>query len=105
MKYRVSVDHERCKGCELCVGVCPRKVLAMGGRLNAASYRSAQTVNEQDCIGCEQCALICPDAAIMIEELDPATTERGRKTKAAKVKPIMAEQVPSPEVKACPRGC
>ena len=28
-KGRIEVDEQYCKGCELCVGACPQKVLAL----------------------------------------------------------------------------
>jgi len=131
MKYSVSVDGERCKGCELCVAVCPRKVLAMGGKLNASGHRSARTARSEDCIGCEQCALICPDGAIAIEAQDaaetadapgaghsrgepagraagirrPATANRGRKTTSTKSESTMAEKTTPAEERICRRGC
>ena len=35
MAYEHTVDSERCKGCGLCVDVCPKDVLEISGRVNA----------------------------------------------------------------------
>jgi len=67
-RYIVTVDNDRCKGCELCVSVCPRKLFSMSPRLNRRGQHYAQITPLQECIGCAQCSDICPDAAIEIDE-------------------------------------
>ncbi|MDD2504298.1 MAG: 4Fe-4S dicluster domain-containing protein, partial [Clostridia bacterium] len=54
---RVTFDEDRCKGCELCVSVCPKHVVHMTkDRINKKGYHPA-TVDEMDkCIGCAFCA-------------------------------------------------
>lgn len=66
--YIVTIDQDRCKGCELCLFVCPRKVLSISPKLNRRGQHFAQVVTQQDCIGCSQCSDICPDTAIEIDE-------------------------------------
>ena len=59
---------ERCKGCELCVDACPKKIIGMTERINRQGYRPAG-IKEEDmkhCIGCALCARICPDAVIEV---------------------------------------
>jgi len=70
MKFKVVIDKERCKGCELCVAVCSRHVLTMTKTLNAKGDHYAEALDLSLCTGCQQCALICPDAAIEIEGED-----------------------------------
>ena len=67
MKYRLIIDIERCKGCELCVAVCPKQVLELGKAHNARGSHFAIPSHAENCIGCLQCCDICPDAAIEIE--------------------------------------
>ncbi len=55
----VRIDVERCKGCELCIPVCPPKVLEMSQTVNAIGFR--YPVLRDGCTGCELCAEICPD--------------------------------------------
>lgn len=63
---KVEFERERCKGCELCVSVCPTKIVLMDEKINKKGYRVA-TVNEMDkCIGCAMCARICPDTVIKV---------------------------------------
>ena len=33
----MEVNGELCKGCQLCVGVCPKSVIAISEKLNSAS--------------------------------------------------------------------
>ncbi len=70
-RYTVQIDKERCKGCELCVSVCPKQVLVMSEKINTRGYHFSRVAAAADCIGCAQCSDMCPDAAIEItEELD-----------------------------------
>jgi len=63
---RVVFDENRCKGCELCVPVCPVDIIFIADRINKLGYHPA-TVTEQDkCISCMMCAKICPDLVIEV---------------------------------------
>lgn len=63
---KVEFDRDRCKGCELCVRVCPTNIVVMDEKINKKGYRVA-TVNEMDkCIGCAMCARTCPDVVIKV---------------------------------------
>ena len=64
---RIAFIEERCKGCLLCVGVCPKKIIRQSARLNRQGYRVAETdENAGECAGCAGCAVICPDLAIRV---------------------------------------
>ncbi|HBL36539.1 MAG TPA: tungsten formylmethanofuran dehydrogenase [Firmicutes bacterium] len=62
---KVTIDAERCKGCELCIGVCPKNVLGMADGINNQGYHFAE-MKGTDCIGCVFCARICPEVAIEV---------------------------------------
>jgi len=56
----VTIDVEACKGCVLCIDVCPPRVLEMTtADVNARGYRYPLLL--EGCTGCELCARICPD--------------------------------------------
>ncbi|MBQ8693677.1 MAG: 4Fe-4S dicluster domain-containing protein [Synergistaceae bacterium] len=60
--FNVVVNSAWCKGCSLCIGVCPKNVLGLSERLKA------EAVKQEDCIGCRQCENICPDLAVTVNE-------------------------------------
>jgi 2-oxoglutarate ferredoxin oxidoreductase subunit delta len=62
----VTIDRNRCKGCELCVHACPKQVLAMSKTINDKGYFCSEVVNQPACIACKFCAMNCPDMAIEI---------------------------------------
>ena len=65
----VSINHERCKGCGLCVDVCPKKIMKlMSDFMNAKGLHPAQVTDQEKCIACAFCATMCPDAVITIEK-------------------------------------
>ncbi|MCF0140798.1 MAG: ferredoxin family protein [Mogibacterium sp.] len=65
-KGKVEINSEACKSCQYCVVTCPKKVLAIGSKLNSFGYQYATAANPEDCIGCMMCAQVCPDAAIEV---------------------------------------
>ena len=62
-------NEEICKGCGLCVTVCPKNIVALDtGKLNKKCYNPAGVTDSEKCIGCAFCAMICPDCAIEVKE-------------------------------------
>jgi len=63
----LSVNKDRCKGCKICVAVCPHDALAMG---DVKSHRNVvNPVENGNCVGCQECVLACPDFALSIQKL------------------------------------
>ena len=63
----VTVNTDRCKGCNLCVVACPTKVLLLQPKeVNNRGYHFAYMAEPEKCIGCASCALVCPDACIEV---------------------------------------
>jgi 2-oxoglutarate ferredoxin oxidoreductase subunit delta len=66
---KVTFISEKCKGCELCVSVCPRNIIRMNDKnLNEKGYHPAEITDMNKCIGCAFCATICPDCVIIVEK-------------------------------------
>jgi 2-oxoglutarate ferredoxin oxidoreductase subunit delta len=55
----LSIDVDACKGCELCIAVCPPGVLTMSVAENVQGYRYPELA--PGCTGCRACQMICPD--------------------------------------------
>jgi len=65
MAGKITIDTQRCKGCGLCVVVCPTHGIVISTVSNKKGYFPAQRTNS-DCTGCGLCAIICPDAVIKV---------------------------------------
>lgn len=61
MAFDVTVDEEKCEGCEECVDVCPVEVFEMVDD-------KSSPVNADECLGCESCVEVCEPGAITVEE-------------------------------------
>lgn len=67
VKGAITVDENRCKGCDLCVVACPTDVLSLQPKeVNDRGYHFAYMAHPDKCIGCGSCALVCPDACIEV---------------------------------------
>lgn len=71
IKGKIIIDRELCKGCSLCVPVCPSKVITVSEKLNKKGYSPAEfkeniAEGEKGCTGCAMCATICPEIAIEV---------------------------------------
>jgi len=68
MGMPVKTLRERCKGCGLCVVLCPRKGLKLDEEVNDLGYYPVKVSNLEKCNQCGVCELICPDLAIFIRD-------------------------------------
>lgn len=68
MGKKVVFDPEACKGCELCIPVCPKDIITIAEEINQQGYHPATVSdeNQEVCISCAFCAWICPDLAIEV---------------------------------------
>ena len=73
---RPEIDRERCKGCTLCVGACPEKIIAMSkDEFNRQGLPFSVCFDESRCTACMSCAIICPDSAITVLRFAAASGE------------------------------
>lgn len=68
MAIHLTFRQDRCKGCGLCVAVCPKHILTLESGTNVKGYHPASCTDEAACIGCASCAKMCPDSIITIEK-------------------------------------
>jgi NAD-dependent dihydropyrimidine dehydrogenase PreA subunit len=56
----VMVESEQCKGCGLCIGVCPKECLEVGPAVNGIGYKFVE-FRQNGCTACGFCYYICPE--------------------------------------------
>jgi 2-oxoglutarate ferredoxin oxidoreductase subunit delta len=66
-KGMVIIDEDRCKGCGLCVTICPAHILQLAeDRFNVKGYRPVEVTDPGACTGCATCAVMCPDVVFTV---------------------------------------
>ena len=65
--HRLHVNTRYCKGCLLCVEICPKDAIVPSGTINAKGYVLPEEGDMNLCTACGLCELVCPDFAIAIE--------------------------------------
>ncbi len=67
LRGTVVIETDRCKGCELCVQVCPQEVLHLAPDYNARGYHPVVLDESRNhCTGCGVCAVVCPDVVFTV---------------------------------------
>jgi len=70
---KAEIDYRCCKGCNICIYMCPKGVYVKGKNLSDMGYFVPQVDAPEKCINherndgkliCELCSLSCPDLAI-----------------------------------------
>jgi len=58
----IKISENGCRGCQMCVDICPTEVFAYDEKTKQASVKEPE-----DCFGCLTCSYLCPSAAITHE--------------------------------------
>jgi indolepyruvate ferredoxin oxidoreductase beta subunit len=61
VSFEVKVNADWCKGCDICVKLCPERCLAM------SREQVATVAHPELCTGCHVCEWLCPDFAISVK--------------------------------------
>lgn len=74
---RTKIDDNCCKGCNICVSICPVDVYAEGVAVSSRGYPVPVIAHPEKCMDarrgsgekkkCELCVYVCPDQAIRWE--------------------------------------
>ena len=62
----IAINREWCKGCYICVSVCPHRVLEVDQEAFDHGFHPVVAARPEDCTVCRQCELLCPDLAISV---------------------------------------
>jgi NAD-dependent dihydropyrimidine dehydrogenase PreA subunit len=60
--FEVTVDKDKCTGCEECVAACPAQVFVL-------EDGKSEPAEADECLGCETCVEVCPEGAITVNEI------------------------------------
>ena len=61
------IASEHCKGCELCISVCPPRILALDLEVvNGLGHHPVHLIEAARCTSCALCAKVCPDAVFTV---------------------------------------
>ena len=63
----VKIIENLCKGCEICVNVCPKNVFDAKAKVNEYGYVIPQPTRADACIKCRLCEMYCPDFAVEVD--------------------------------------
>lgn len=66
--YKLEINKDRCKGCQLCIFYCPAKHLELSEQLNKRGVNFVKIKKNSKCLGCGFCFFICPESCIEIYE-------------------------------------
>ena len=63
----LDITVDRCKGCGLCVTVCPKGILELDVSIvNELGYHPVRLSDAAACTSCALCARICPDTVFAV---------------------------------------
>lgn len=66
---KVTFNTDLCKGCSLCVSVCPKKIIELDkADMNSKGHYPAAITDQDKCIACAFCAMMCPECIIKVEK-------------------------------------
>jgi len=64
---KIKINKNECKGCQLCILYCPKKILVQDKELNIRGVFSAVVKDKsKECTSCQSCVLICPENGIIV---------------------------------------
>jgi len=75
MEYEIKLKADWCKGCYICVKICPKKVFDISETEGKYGFREVVIARSEDCIGCMLCENFCPDFAIEVMRREYANKE------------------------------
>ncbi|MEG1135493.1 MAG: 4Fe-4S binding protein [Anaerovoracaceae bacterium] len=63
----ITIDKVCCKGCDICLSVCPKKIFVSSKKRNSYGSNMPDVAKTENCVVCRMCERMCPDGAINVE--------------------------------------
>lgn len=67
---QIDVDPKLCKGCHICISICPHGVLKKSEVVDNRGFYLPIVADLDSCVVCRLCEMECPDFAISVAELE-----------------------------------
>ncbi len=65
-RVSIRMNHQWCKGCYICLEVCPKKVFKKSPEVTEKGFNPLIVAHPEQCSFCRQCELLCPDLALQV---------------------------------------
>jgi 2-oxoglutarate ferredoxin oxidoreductase subunit delta len=62
----VYIKQDSCKGCGICIALCPVKILEFSKNLNSRGVSYPEVIDQESCTECFNCMIYCPDMAVVV---------------------------------------
>jgi len=63
----ILLDSNCCKGCDICISICPKQIFVKSKKRNAMGTSIPEVTKKDQCTACKLCEKMCPDGAISVE--------------------------------------
>ncbi len=63
----IYIDQDYCKGCDICIELCPTAVFIKSEGINEKGYYVPLVDKLENCTNCKICELICPEMAVILK--------------------------------------
>jgi len=65
---RITIDEKYCKGCLICINVCPSGVFVLSDKTAGSGGKLPEVLCLDKCLLCRMCERLCPEMCISVWE-------------------------------------